>query len=148
MSCRLVRRPSLPLHAALDQQDALAAASAAASLSGPLLDEADTDLALEEEREERSRLRRAAEEAAGDDTGYVMMPPMPRAPTKAGGGGSVLSLAALEARAHLEREKREKKEREQAAGQEELALPILGRKAEIAGTIAAHRVTIIEGESE
>jgi len=60
----------------------------------------------------------------------------------------VLSLAALEARAHLEREKRDKKEREQAAGQEELALPILGRKAEIAGTIAAHRVTIIEGESE
>jgi HrpA-like RNA helicase len=109
------------------------------------LDEADTDLALEEEREEKARLRRAAEEAAGDDTGYVMTTPA-RLPTTT--KGSVLSLAALEARAQVELEKRERKEREKKAAEQELALPILGRKEEIAGTIAAHRITIIEGESE
>jgi HrpA-like RNA helicase len=111
-----------------------------------LLDEADTDLALEEEREEAARLRRMAEEAAGDDTGYVM--PAVTARPK----GAVLSLAALERRAEMERAKTQGKGKGKGKGGEGvgvgMSLPILGRKEEIAGVIAAHRVTIIEGESE
>lgn len=119
------------------------AAASSSSLSGPVLDEADTDLALEEEREEEARIREAAEEAAGGDTGYIVQPPrLPKLPKK---GGSVLSLAALEAQAQIRQQQQVQQQLQ--LKEASVALPILGRREEIAATIASHRVTIIEGES-
>ena len=106
------------------------------------MDEADTDLALEEEREAAARVREAAEEAAGGDTGYVL-PTVPASTRAKGPPLGVVSVAALEAQHQLQPRKPTKVE----AAKEEVALPILGRRSEIAATIASHRVTIIEGET-
>lgn len=103
---------------------------------------------MEEEREAAARLREEAEEAAGGDTGYV--PTVP-APARAKGPPlGVVSVAALEAqqqRQQLQRRPTTTKEQDDKKKVEEVALPIMGRRSEIAATIASHRVTIIEGET-
>lgn len=108
----------------------------------------DTDLALEEEREAAARLREEAEEAAGGDTGYVPTVPTVPAPARAKGPPlGVVSVAALEAQQQLQRRPTAAKEQDDRKKVEEVALPIMGRRSEIAATIASHRVTIIEGET-